>query len=377
MSDWRKRVDQARFWLVQNQPFYGALAMRLLDKDGSGKIRTAATDSVSVFWNADFVNGLTDREIRFVLAHEALHCAHQHFWRLPLTPVGNMAGDHAINLTLLKLAEDGAAIDMPVGALADPKYAGMSEEEILLDLEQSGEDGEGYSDACGNWTECQGGDGGGEDGKPVDIEALKDVWTRAVIQADIVAKAQRGDTPADMQRIISQATVRHIDWRSEMAEFVKSAVSDRKDWARPARRHATAPTIMPRRKADAVGTVVFVRDTSGSVGDDMLGIYNAAIESAMADAQCNAVIMDCDCSLQAEYRIEPGDTPPSHAKGGGGTSFAPAFKRISKMDEPPAGVVYITDLHGCFPEEPCEHPTLWLVSGGESEVPFGRVVEID
>ena len=60
MSDWRKRVDQARFWLVQNQPFYGALAMRLLDKDGSGKIRTAATDSVSVFWNADFVNGLTD-----------------------------------------------------------------------------------------------------------------------------------------------------------------------------------------------------------------------------------------------------------------------------------------------------------------------------
>lgn len=363
-GDWVERVDRARWWAMQAQPFYGSLAMRLTDREAPDYISTAGTDGRCIYWNPAFVASLTDRELRFVLLHETLHCAHQHFWRLPLTAAGNMAGDHAINLTLLRLRDSGAPIDMPKDALADALYADMAEEEILSLMPP---DPDTYTDACGGWSD------------PGDLspEQLRQQWTQAVVQARMAAEAANGATPGDMARILAEATMRRIDWRQEMADFVRASISDRKDWARPSRRHATAPCITPRKRADNVGMVVFVRDTSGSVSDYVLAQYNCAIEAAMADTGCRGLLIDCDCRIGAEYSLGPGDSAPDHAIGGGGTDFGPAFARIEELDEAPAGVVYMTDLHGDFPEMPCEYPTLWLVSGDKRDAPFGRIVEID
>src|SRR5580765_4214360 len=99
MSDLKLRFDKARWWALRDQPFYGQLAMGLHDVIDPS-VKTAATDGKSIRWNPDFVAKLTDEELRFVLLHETLHCAHQHLWRLPPDQNGNIAGDYCINRSL-------------------------------------------------------------------------------------------------------------------------------------------------------------------------------------------------------------------------------------------------------------------------------------
>jgi predicted metal-dependent peptidase len=403
------RIDRARWWALTNQPFYGALAMRLPDvMDPSTE--TAHTNGREIAWNPAFVEKLSDEELRFVLLHETLHCAHQHMWRLPADERGNEAGDHEINLTLQGI--DG--IKMPEGGLADPQYAGLACEDILGRLPepeegdgggdgddgQGGESGDGTSgpgkgqpgkgkgkpDPCGSFGPPgpgdQPSDGQGQDpaGQAQASQELRESWDGAVIQAAQAAQALGvGTIPGDLQRILDRIRHQSIDWRREMADFVKDAMSTRNDWSRSSRRHAWQPVIYPRKRADEVGMVVFARDTSGSVNDKQLSAYSALITECLSETGCSGLVIDCDSRIKDEIELAPGDECPLSAKGGGGTDFRPVFDRVDElvaMGEHVAGVVYITDLYGPAPKS-SEMPTLWLSTSKGRGAPFGRLVEID
>lgn len=426
------RIDRARWWALTNQPFYGALAMRLPDVMRPD-IETAHTNGREIAWNPTFVESLTDEELRFVLLHETLHCAHQHMWRLPADERGNIAGDHAINLTL----KDIPGIKMPEGGLADPQYAGMAEEDILGSLpkpkpkdgdgkdgkgDKGGEDGKGQSqggasqsdqgkpgqgkpqqgqpgqgqpgqdqgqpsqggkpDPCGSFG-SPGADPSGDGAGDAEAQAqaskeLQDAWDGAVIQAAQAAQAMGvGSIPGDLQRILERIRHQSIDWRGEMEDFVKSAMSQRNDWTRSSKRHSWQSVIYPRKRANEVGKIIFVRDTSGSVSDKQLSVYSALITECLAETGCHGVVIDADTKIKDEIELEPGDVCPLHAKGGGGTDFRPAFDRADELaeDEVIAGLVYITDLCGPAPDD-SEIPTLWL-STTAKEGPFGRTVRVE
>ena len=419
------RIDRARWWALTNQPFYGSLAMRLPDKITT-HTSTAHTDGRSITWNPLFVQTLSDEELRFVLLHETLHCAHQHMWRLPADERGNIAGDHEINLTLQGIH----GISMPEGGLADPQFAGMACEEIFARLPESedededkGGDGEGDEgddqsgggasgsgkgeskdqgqqpsqggkpDPCGSFgppasDPAGDGEGDGQEDPQAKAQAsqeLRDQWEGAVIQAAQAAQALgQGDIPGDMQRELDRVRAKHVDWRREMSDFVKSAASDRNDWTRSSRRMATAPVIYPRKRADELGKVVFVRDTSGSVSDEQLAQYSALITECIAETGCTAVVIDADSAIRDEFELLPGERCPLEAKGGGGTDFRPAFNRADEMvlmGEQIAGLVYITDLMGTFPAVP-GFATLWLNvpgpwGGYANAAPFGRTVKVE
>jgi predicted metal-dependent peptidase len=401
------KIDQARWWAITNQPFYGSLAMSLGDVIDPS-IQTAATDGKVIRWSPDYVETLTDQEVRFILLHETLHCAHQHLWRLPATSKGNEAGDHEINLTLQGIP----GIEMPQGGLADPQYQGLSCEEILgrlpkdEDDEQGGgsggsggEDGQQQEDSSGGSSPDSGGqqqDGAG-DGKPdpcgsftapkqpeVNVEQgpspeeLRDEWENRVIQANQAAQAMgQGTIPGDMERLLERMRHQQIDWRREMSDFVRDAMSVRNDWSRAARRHAWQPVLYPRKRSDELGKIVFARDTSGSVSDDQLSTYSALITDCLAETGCSGLVLDADRVIQDEIELAPGDECPLKAKGGGGTDFRPVFNRVEEiiaMGEPVAGIVYITDLYGPAPDT-SEIPTLWIATTNQ-EGPFGRTVHI-
>lgn len=390
------RIDRARWWALSNQPFYGSLAMKLPDVFDSS-IDTAATDGRVIKWNPSFVDGLTDEQLRFILLHETLHCAHQHMWRLPADKRGNEAGDHAINLTLAGIP----GIAMPDGGLCDPSYRDMSEEDILRAMpEPEDGSGDGQPDPCGSFT-APGEDDGQEDGtgdgtgdgsgqsaadKAAADQELRESWETAVIQAAQAQQAAgKGDLPADMARVLERIKHRAVDWRRELADFVHSAMSTRNDWSRAARRHAWQPVIYPRKRADELGTVIFARDTSGSVDDKTLSAYAAMIDACMSETGCHGLVLDCDAHIQAEYELAPGDTCPLKAKGGGGTDFRPVFDKADEVVAAGghiAGVVYMTDLAGTFPDMPSDLATLWLAvpnrwSRADSVAPFGRTVRVE
>ena len=397
------RIDRARWWALSSPAavFYGALATHLVDVIDES-VKTAETDGKRIIWNPTFVAGLTDEELRFVLIHEVLHCAHGHLWRLPPTPQANRAGDYAINRVLQGIA----GIAMPAGCLLDPRFDDLSEEEILAALgrEAQPQPGNGKPSPQSGNGKPQPGKGQPGKGQPDDEQTdssdpggcggftapdktpnpqgktLAEKWEQAVIQAEFTAKTLgKGNAPADLKRILDRIRATEVDWKREVADFARSAISDRADWSRSTRRMATAPVIYPRRKRDRVGCLLVVRDTSGSIDNKLCAEFSAQVTQVIADLQCRAIVLDVDTRLHAEYRLEPGDECPSNARGGGGTAFTPAFDRLAELQdegEDIAGVLYLTDLDGEFPDNPPDVPTLWVAYGTTRAAPFGRTLHV-
>lgn len=391
------KCDSGRWFCLSRSPFYGQLMMSLQDRM-SYAIPTAATNGETIIWNPYFLEKLTDQEVRFVLIHETLHCAYGHIWRFPpliddkgnkkKDEKGNIACDHAINLSI---SASGIDVKMPEGGLADIKYKGLAEEEIYRLLPDS--QGKGYGpkgDPTGEFIEP--GDGG-EDGKDKNGDGdkkgkdgkggmnLRDEWERRLIQAAQAAKASgQGNLPADLQRILDDRMAVRIDWRNEMVDFLKTSLSIRNDWTRSPNKHAHSPVIMPRKRRDTISFVVFVRDTSGSVDDFTVSLFNSMIDQCIAEMGCCGLIFDCDTIIHHEYPIGPGLEVSKTAKGGGGTDFRDPFKRTIQLQEEGeniAGLVYLTDLAGSFPDVAPEFPTLWLSITKDSIAPFGRTVYIE
>jgi predicted metal-dependent peptidase len=390
-------IDRARYWALTTPAvaFYGSLASNLADVIDDS-IDTASTNGSVIKWSPKFVEGLTDAEVRFVLLHETLHCAHDHFHRLPLNDQGNEAGDYAINAVLAKVA----GISMPKGGLLDAKFDGMAEEEILAALAKrpqppqpqpgQGQPQPGQGQPQPGQGQPQQGNGpcGGFEA-PAPAPAVKpgqtpppdmqEKWKRALVAADMAAKSLgRGNVPADLQRLIDSLTApTRVDWRQETADFVRSSVATRNDWTRSARRMATAPVIYPRRKVNDTGRVLFVRDTSGSIDDKLVGEFTALIAQCTADLGCSSIVMDCDAEIHGEHWLEAGEEAPTKAQGGGGTDFRPPFARAAELiesGESIAGIVYLTDLEGPEPDE-TDVPTLWL-STTTKVAQTGRTVAI-
>jgi predicted metal-dependent peptidase len=454
------KIDQARVWAMQNQPFYGQLLMRLDHK--FGPVGTARVNGKSITWDAEFLEKLTDEETRYVLIHETLHCAHQHLWRLPADKYGNMAGDYVIE-KIMRTIQD---VKQPANGLVCPvAFEHLAEEEIVQllkkaseknqekpetdkseqddtqedneessdgdqdesasdpqdeqgdsqedgqesdsgDSEEDGQDGQGDSQGeqesdsgsdQGSGSSVAPGDAPGNDDRYSDSsgsfsepeeeasenENLADEWKQHVVQSHFAAQMGKGSTPADMARQIERLRHQALDWRQELADFLKANVGQRNDWARAARRHAWQSVIYPKKREE-IATVIFVRDTSLSIDNEMCGKFTTMGEACCAELGCRAILMDVDTDIHREDTIEPGSEWPLEALGGGGTSFCEPFRRAKEMvegGERIAGIVYWTDLNGAFPCDWTEDvPTLWVASGKCSKgvvAPFGRTVEAE
>ena len=96
-----EKLRAATGYLILHHPFIATplLRLKLLPDPREA---TAAVDGRSIFYNEDFVTGLTPEETIFLLAHEVLHVALAHHLRRgDRNPKGwNAAADYVINLML-------------------------------------------------------------------------------------------------------------------------------------------------------------------------------------------------------------------------------------------------------------------------------------
>ncbi len=127
-----ERIMKQRAALVLSQPFFGALALRLaIIEDPT--CESMWVDGVRLGYNPAYVDNLDDLELRGVLAHEVLHVANGHSWRMGARDQGrwNRACDYAVNPLVLN-----AQFKLPQGVLLDGRYLGKSAEEIYAMLRQ-------------------------------------------------------------------------------------------------------------------------------------------------------------------------------------------------------------------------------------------------
>ena len=126
------RIAKQRTALVLSQPFFGALVLRLkVVEDRS--CETFWVDGESLGYNPDYLASLNDLEVRGVLAHEVLHVANGHCWRMGAREPErwNDAADYAINPIVID-----AGMVLPKGAYLDARFTAKSAEEIYGILAQ-------------------------------------------------------------------------------------------------------------------------------------------------------------------------------------------------------------------------------------------------
>lgn len=383
------RIVKQRAALVLSQPFFGALALRLAVIEDP-TCASMWVDGVRLGYNRAYVETLDDLELRGVLAHEVLHVANGHCWRMGARDQDrwNQACDYAVNPLVLN-----AQFKLPQDVLLDGRYLGKSAEEIyaMLRQEESSQqpDPSGAGGTGGPVSQPSGGQpavpppiGCGEVRQytGADKPAVESEWRVAVSQAAKAAK-MRGALPGDLEHLVEAALRPSVDWRAVLHRFAAEMARADYSWKVPNRRYAHLGLYLPSLHSEAVGDAVFVRDSSGSVFDETQRQFAAEIIAVHQQLQpARLIVIDCDArvtQVQVFERDEVVDLAP--LKGGGGTSFRPPFAWLEKEGIAPAFLAYLTDLFGAFPVAAPAYPTLWASVTPLDRIvapPFGECVEV-
>ena len=126
------------------------------------------------------------------------------------------------------------------------------------------------------------------------------------------------------------------------------------------------------------GTLVFIKDTSGSISNDILRNCVSVLQQACDELNANRiVVIDADAQVCDVQEYGPHDSIPLVAKGRGGTDFRPAIKYVEDNIQDARIMIYLTDGYGDFPAEEPSVPVLWITYGlEEPQFPFGEVINL-
>jgi predicted metal-dependent peptidase len=357
------RLAKAKTALILEHPFIGTVALSM-PFVLSREIPTAATNGKRVQFNPDFVNTLTDEEVKFLVAHECLHPMLEHNYRRQERHHRrwNKAADYVIN----KLLVDDSIGRMPKVGLHDPNIytagGGTSDGiyNILPEEDDSGIDG--LLDNCED-----------ADGSPAEQAQEQAEWKVKVAQAAQAAKMM-GKLSANMERLVDEVLKPKIDWRDVLQRFLVKARTDQRSFSRFNRRFIAQGLYLPSVSGEQMGEIVFAVDCSGSIDQHTIAQFAAEISNVKDDlmpARIHVMYFDSEVSHVESY--EQHDDLDIKPHGGGGTDFAPVFDEIIEHGLTPVAIVFLTDLCcSSFGNQP-DAPVLW-VSTDEGNAPFGEVV---
>ena len=408
----------ARAALILGQPFFGALALRLaLVEDTT--CATAWVDGESLGYNPQFIEGLTPDELQGLVCHEVLHVANGHPWRRDHRDADtwNRAADYSINPIVID-----AGMRLPAGGLLDAQYSGRSAEFIHARLQQQDQDQDQQQQQQpqGGDQQPQGGDQPqqqpqgdqqqqgeqqpqqgeqgeqqpqqGEQGEqqpqgqqqPQPAGEVRDApaaapsedqWQQAVQQAATAAKG-RGLLGGDLRRQVEQILQPRVDWRAVLRRFIDSAARADYTWTQPSPRYIASGLYLPSLQSNEMGALAVAVDTSGSVDQVTLAQLVAEVQSIADELQPSRVhVLSCDTRVRSIDTYERGEQIAADLIGGGGTRFQPVFDAVADLDEPPAAIVYLTDLCGPDAVE-SDVPTIWACTT-DRVAPWGETVHID
>jgi len=367
--DLNKKLAKAKTALILEHPFFGTLAMNM-PFELSEDVPTAATNGKRVKFNPDFIEPLTDEEMKFLVAHEVAHPMFEHpYRRQERNPLNwNIAGDYVINEVLVM----DSIGKMPEGGLQDTGMydagGGTTDGIFKLLPEPEEGDGEGGQGPGKGWQDCEDAEGTQQE---KDQQAAE---TKVKVAQAAQAAKTMGKMSAGLERLVSEVLNPKVDWREVLQRFVEKCRNDSRSFARPNRRYVSQGMYLPSPDGVAMGELLFAVDCSGSVGPDELNQFAAEVITVHEDHKpVKLHVVYFDSSISHYDCFTRDDEVEVKAHGGGGTAFSPIFEYAEEHDIDPVACVVLTDLY-ChdFGEQPA-YPVLWVTYGAE-EAPFGEVV---
>ena len=399
MSEERK-LTKVKINLMRDPRFALMSGILMVGKTGiKDGIPTAYTNGRDEWYGREFVNKLTEKELGFVVAHEAMHKMYRHLttWKKlhdEDSGLANAACDYVINLQLRDLDKAENVIAMPiykdgpskgkVMGLVDERFRGMNAKQVFDILKEEQED--------------SGGDGGGGDGEGFDdhdwegAESLTDEEKQELerqvdqaIRQGLIAEKKFGKGAGGLGRDMEDLLTPTVDWREVLREFIKStcAGKDKSSWRRPNRRFLGSGTYMPTLVSETVGNIVVAVDTSGSVGRDEFLEFMSEVKSIADDVKPSRVDMlywDGEVDKHEEYEQHEVANliDATRPMGGGGTDPDCVPKYMASKNMRPECVVMFTD--GYVPNwgNDWVAPVLWVVvDNKEATAETGKTVHID
>lgn len=359
----RDKIVRARTNMLVSNGFWGFLCMMLklveaTEVQGQA-IDTMAVDGVHLFYNPKFVHKLDEREVEGVVAHEVFHCALQHFTRRGNRDamIWNIAGDHVINNDLTD-----AGFKLPKPNCCDPKYKGMTTEEIYDDLMKDAikikvtfKSGNGDPGGCGGVLDAPGDATKQEDGK--------NGWEVSVRTAVQVAAGQNaGQIPGTLKSLIQELNRPKVSWRDLTRRFIDQSMTKDFSWSRLNRRSVAAGVLMPGVISDRLNKLVFFVDISGSVSYELAKAMVSEVAGALDQGTADCIVVAyADTQVQHHDIYYQGDIVTCGQHYGGGTNFEHSFKWLAQEHPDASCVIYLTDLQVYnFGQDPgC--PVMWAV----------------
>ena len=134
--------------------------------------------------------------------------------------------------------------------------------------------------------------------------------------------------------------------------------------------------LVPGYGRDATFYVVFVIDTSGSMGTADLGLALGVLQDLQrSGVDLKILVLYIDTSIGKEYELGPQDTIDPDMVGRGGTEFETAFRYVKNLMDGGRHVdlvVYATDGIAPKPVTRLPIPTLWLITPNGSPIMKGE-----
>lgn len=373
-----ERITKAKIKLQKESPFFAYLVMNMQIKEDKTIPSMGVNFKGNAFYNPDWINTLTDDEIKGVLCHEVMHTALLHLLRVGKKDhkLWNIATDMAINWLIihdgLKLPEQGIVPDH-YGNVKLPgidhtfnvedKCADELYEELLNEIpecECNCHSSQQNSNSSGGQQQqndcCPCGSYGfdqheyAEGLSDAEREEISKEWKNKLVEAATAAKA-KGKMPGGIERLVDDLLNPKLNWKSLLYQYLTKDLLYNHTYRKPGRRSYSVrdasgkPLYFPSEIKENLNIAVTV-DTSGSISikeyqefiTEVSGIANAFdqinMELLFWDTQVQKVVKITRNNKNTLMNIEP--------TGGGGTYIGCLMDHYQGK-QPPQLMVHLTD----------------------------------
>lgn len=412
--------DLVNVLVMRGGPIYGPI-LALCTKKISTDVPTAGVmwhgGKFHLICNPEFMDGLTVREQKGVLKHEAMHLIMEHCTvrRVEdprLHQIDNYAADLAINSLLVMTVrmQDEASwpefTDLPrmclmpgwplhveadvIAKWDDDRKAQfkklsdfiealpprMSREWYLERLLENEEIKEMLNqptladmlEELGIQLDDHDGWGKGTDGGSMSGEEAASASGKVKEALERVAREanQRGwgDTPAELQSYILELLKPEVDWRKQLRNWVGMTRRGNRttSWRRPNKR---LPGMMPQSVRSWTAHIAFYIDESGSVSDGEIAEGFAELAGLTRHRAIDALPFDTEVHDDRKQEVKKGGKFEARRDLAGGTCFTAVMAHAREHRGDYDGIIIFTD--GCAPDPGPPRRgqrRCWLISSG-------------
>ncbi len=407
------RIRKCRIKLEKENPFFSYIALSLnlkeFAKEQEEAIKqennqpTMAVDSVgNLYYNSDFVNSLTIKELEVVLLHEVLHlvCFHtlRGKGRKEQSPeIYNIAIDICVN-DILRIndysfgkLEKGSVIPdsddvFTYGKIRIEKCIEKTAEQLFDEIYKQAKKNN-MLQQVNSYSQGKGFDNHikdkGKNGKSLtekEKNKLENNLKKKVSEARTKERLQGKETKG-IGRTIDEILTPKISWRDLLYRYLSQAIISDYSFRKPSKKSVALGVYLPSTLKENLEITCFI-DVSGSIDksdlkefiSELLGIKNSfenlKINLVFWDTQANNsyVLDNSNFDEITNLKID----------GGGGTNFTDCYNYIEKEIPNTKILLFFTDSYASFPEE-MKYNTIWILTkdGREENIPFGDVIKLE